>query len=99
MSAPKKSKALLKLEKTIGVMEDEHLNEESRAFRDRLRAALAPHAPLPPPGPSRSGRVHNYGTSKYRTTHKGGKKSRKSRKSSKSAKKAHKKAHKKTHKK
>ena len=94
MNASKKSKALSKIEKTIGLMEDEFLNEESRAFRDRLRAALAPHAPLPAPGPSRSGRVHNYGTSKYRTTHKGGKKShksRKSRKSRKSAKKTHKK--------
>ena len=94
MNAPKKSKALSKIEKTIGLMEDEYLNEESRAFRDRLRAALAPHAPLSPKGASRSGRVHNYGTSKYRTTHKGGKKSRKSRKSRKSAKKAHKKTHK-----
>jgi len=89
MTSPKKSKARSKFEKTNGLMEDEHLNEESRAFRDRLRAALAPHAPLSPKGPSRSGRVHNY-DSEYRTTHKGGKKSRKS------AKKAHKKAHKKT---
>ena len=87
MSAPKKSKALLKLEKTIGLIDESLENEESRAFRDRLRAALAPHAPLSPKGPSRSGRVHNYGTSKYRTTHKGGKKSR-----------GRKKAHNRTHK-
>ena len=94
MSAPKKSKALLKLEKTIGLIDESLENEESRAFRDRLRAALAPHAPLPSPKPSKSARINIYGTTK-----KGGKSAKKSRKSRKSAKKAHKKAHKKTHKK
>lgn len=93
MTSPKKSKALSKIEKTNGLMEDEHLNEESRAFRDRLRAALAPYKAPESTELRRSGRVHNYGNSTYRTTHNGGKKSRKSRKS---AKKAHKKAHKKT---
>lgn len=90
MSAPKKSKALLKLEKTIGLIDESLENEESRAFRDRLRAALAPHAPLSPKGPSRSARVHNYGRSTYRTTHKGGKSAKKSaKKARKSAKKSY----------
>jgi len=90
MSAPKKSKAILKLEKTIGLIDESLENEESREFRDRLRAALAPYKATESTEPRRSGRVNNYGRSTYRTTHKGGKKSRKSRKSRKSAKKAHK---------
>ena len=81
MSAPKKSKALLKFEKAIGIMDDELLNDESREFRDRLRAALAPHAPLPSPKPSKSARINIYGTTK-----KGGKSAKKSRKSRKTAK-------------
>jgi hypothetical protein len=81
MSAPKKSKALLKLEKTIGLIDESLENEESRAFRDRLRAALAPHAPLPSPKPSKSARINIYGTTK-----KGGKSAKKSRKSRKSRK-------------
>ena len=88
MSAPKKSKALLKLEKTIGLIDESLENEESREFRDRVRAALAPYTATESTEPRRSGRVHNYGRSTYRTTHKGGKKSRKSRKT---AKKTHKK--------
>jgi hypothetical protein len=88
MNAPKKSKALLKIEKTIGRMEDEHLNAESREFRDRIRAALAPHAPLPPKGPSRSARVNIYGT-----TRKGGKSAKKSRKSAKKSRKSAKKSY------
>jgi len=77
MNASKKSKALSKIEKTIGLMEDEYLNEESRAFRDRIRAALAPYKAEEKDEIRRSGRVHNYGKSLYKT--KGGKKSRKSR--------------------
>jgi hypothetical protein len=89
MNAPKKSKALLKIEKTIGRMEDEHLNAESREFRDRIRAALAPFKAEESTEPRRSSRVHNYGKSVYRTKA-GSKKSRKSR----GGKKAHNKTHK-----
>ena len=78
MSAPKKSKALLKLEKTIGIIDESLENEESREFRDRLRAALAPYKATESTESRRSARVNNYG-SKY-TTRKGGKKSRKTAK-------------------
>jgi hypothetical protein len=82
---------LKQLEKTIGPMndEDEHLNAESREFRDRIRAALAPFKAEESTEPRRSSRVHNYGKSVYRTKA-GSKKSRKSR----GGKKAHNKTHK-----
>lgn len=88
MSAQKK--AIKKLEKTIGIIDESLESAESRAFKERLRAAMAPYTHHSNE-PSRSGRMNNYGDM-YRTTRKGGKKSRKSRKSR--GKKAHKKTHK-----